>query len=145
LQAIEGRIVRSDHRILLVIDNDHETVSLYARGLRARRFSPVTVTGSEEAVRLASTCEPVVIVADLLIAARHDFRLIRQLRRDIRVHTPILLLTELTSPAMRQHARDVGCDRFLLKAGGPEALAAELRDILLEVVAPPQRGIPHVW
>jgi hypothetical protein len=45
-------------------------------------------------VTLAYTCEPVVIVAYLMIAAHDDFRLIHQLRLDVRTkHTPIVALT----------------------------------------------------
>jgi two-component system cell cycle response regulator DivK len=41
------------------------------------------------------------------------------------------VLTGLTLASVRQQAREAGCDRFLLKPCLPEALAAEIRDVLL--------------
>ena len=85
---------------------------------------------------LAGTCDPAVIVADLMTAARADFGLIHHLRQDIRTKdVPIVVLTGLTLPATRQHAREAGCDRFLLKTCVPEALAAELREVFRDAVA----------
>src|SRR5215213_2917137 len=113
--------MRSDPRIVLMIDGDHEALTLYASGLRARGFQPVTAATAEKGVTLAGTCHPAVIVTDLTTAARANFALIYQLRQDIRIKdVPILVLTGLTVPAVRQHAREAGCDRFLLKTYAPE-------------------------
>jgi two-component system cell cycle response regulator DivK len=60
------------------------------------------------------------------------FDLIHRLREDSRTRAiPIIVLTGLTLASVRQQAREAGCDRFLLKPCLPDALAGEIRDVLI--------------
>ena len=105
---------------------------MYALGLSTMGFQAITATDVDEAFERACTCQPRVIVADLSMSVLSGFDLIHRLRADIRTRAiPIIVLTGLTLASVRQQAREAGCDRFLLKPCLPDALAGEIRDVLL--------------
>jgi two-component system, cell cycle response regulator DivK len=118
--------------VVLLVDDHEDTVAMYAVGLFAHGFQPLTATDAGEAFSRACIHDPQVIVVDLAMSVRTGFDLIHQLREAPRTQDiPIIVLTGLTLASVRQHAREAGCDRFLLKPCLPEALAAEIRDVLL--------------
>jgi CheY-like chemotaxis protein len=118
--------------VVLLVDDHEDTVNMYALGLSGMGFQPVTATNADDAFDQACTCEPRVVVADLSLSVRSGFDLLHQLRADPRTRDiSIIVLTGLTLASVRQQAREAGCDRFLLKPCLPDALAAEIRDVLL--------------
>jgi two-component system cell cycle response regulator DivK len=118
--------------VVLLVDDHEDTVTMYAVGLSALGFQPVTATDVADAFERACTCGPRVIVADLSLSVLSGFDLMHRLRADTRTRDiPIIVLTGLTLASVRQQAREAGCDRFLLKPCLPDALAGEIRDVLL--------------
>jgi DNA-binding response OmpR family regulator len=117
---------------VLLVDDHEDTVAMYALGLSMMEFQPVTATTVDEGFERACTCHPQVIDADLAMAVRSGFDFIHRLRHDARTQDiPIIVLTGLTLASVRQHAREAGCTRFLVKPCLPAALAGEIRDVLL--------------
>jgi CheY-like chemotaxis protein len=123
----------SSARVVLLVDDHEDTLAMYALGLAVMGFQPVTATHVDEAFDRACSCHPRVIVADLAISVLSGFDLIHRLRADARTHEiPIIVLTGLSLASVRQHAREAGCNRFLLKPCLPDALASEIRDLLAD-------------
>ena len=119
--------------VVLLVDDREDTLAMYALGLSAVGFQPVTATNVDDAFAHACACHPRVIVADLSLSVLSGFDLMHRLRDDPRTRAiPIIALTGLTLASVRQHAREAGCHRFLLKPCLPTALAAEIRDVLLD-------------
>jgi two-component system cell cycle response regulator DivK len=115
---------------------------MYALGLSAMGFRPVTATNGDGAFHRACTYQPRVVVAHLSMSMVSRFDLIHRLRADTRTaDIPIIVLTGLTLASVRQEAREAGCDRFLLKPCSPTALAGEIRDVLL--TADDESDPPH--
>jgi two-component system cell cycle response regulator DivK len=122
----------SNAPVVLLIDDHEDTLVMYALGLSMMGFQPVTATNVDEAFDRACTCHPRVIVADLAMSGLSGFDLTHRLRNDTRTQDlPIIVLTGLALASVRQQAREAGCDRFLLKPCLPDALAGEIRDILV--------------
>ena len=118
--------------LVLLVDDHEDTVEMYALALSALGFQALTATAVDEAIERARTCQPRVIVADLSMSNLSGFDLMHRLRADRRTREiPIIVLTGLTLAAVRQQAREAGCQRFLLKPCLPAALAGEIRDVLL--------------
>jgi two-component system cell cycle response regulator DivK len=131
-QETRGGLLVISSPVVLLVDDHEDTVAMYALGLSAMGFQPITATAVDEAFERACIGQPRVIVADLSMSVLSGFDLIHRLHEDIRTRAiPIIVLTGLTLASVRQRAREAGCDRFLLKPCLPAALAGEIRDVLL--------------
>jgi len=118
--------------VVLIVDDHEDTIAMYALGLQVCGFQPLTAMNAEDAFACACRCRPDVIVTDLMISVQSGFDLVYRLRADPRTRdVAIIALTGLTLASTRQHAREAGCNRFLLKPCVPAALAAEIRDLML--------------
>lgn len=113
--------------IVLIVDDHEDSLAMYAFGLLAMGFQPITADTGEDALARASECRPDVVVADIALPGISGLDLARQLRRDARTKDAgIIVLTGQIGAAVRQQADAVGCDRFLLKPCMPDALAGEI-------------------
>ena len=124
--------MRSSSPVLLIVDDHEDSLAMYAVGLLAMGFQPITAETAEDAFLRACELRPDVVVADVVLPGGSGLDLSRRLRDDARTTgTRIIVLTGHSGGAVKQQAHDVGCDRFLLKACLPDALACEIRDVLI--------------
>jgi two-component system cell cycle response regulator DivK len=118
--------------VVLLVDRNEDTLDMYALGLSAMGFQPLTATNVDDALDRTCTHQPQVIVADLSLSVLSGFDLMHRLGEDPRTRgIPVIVLTGLTFASIRQQAREAGCQRFLLKPCLPVTLAGEIRDVLL--------------
>ena len=118
-------------RRVLVVDDDGDTRDMYSESLRAEGFDVRAARTAEEALGVASTFLPTVVVTDLRLQGKIDgLELTRRLRADGRTAgTRIIMLTGASLDNEPQHAKAAGCDRFVVKPCLPETLATEIRDL----------------
>jgi two-component system, cell cycle response regulator DivK len=115
----------------MLVDDHEDSVAMYALGLEAMGFQPLTAATAEEAYARACTSHPDVVVSDITLPGSSGLDLTRQLRRDAHTsNTGIILLTGHSGSDVQREADEAGCDRFLLKPCMPDALAAEIRAVL---------------
>ena len=119
-------------RIDVLIADDH---SLFAEALEAilgtdRRFKVVGLArDGEEAVQLASSLDPDVVLMDISMPVMDGFEATRRLRE----HDPkacVLMLTGSNARVDVDKARKAGASGYVTK----DRIAAELIDAILEVV-----------
>jgi two-component system, cell cycle response regulator DivK len=116
---------------VMLVDDHEDSVAMYAVGLEAMGFQPLTAATAEEAYERACALRPDVVVSDMTLPGSSGLDLTRQLRRDAHTsNTGIILLTGHSGSDVEQQAGEAGCDRFLLKPCMPDALAAEIRAVL---------------
>jgi len=133
--------------LVLVTEDDEDTRFVLRTMLGMRGYAVIEAANGEEAVRLAASALPDLILMDGslprldgLAAARR----IRQLGAAGRV--PIVFVSGHAEPSFRAGAREVGCDEYLVKpldferlrvvvdrhlrggAGGPSASRPECRN-----------------
>src|SRR5688500_2340649 len=68
--------------VVLIVDDHQDSVAMYAFGLLAMGFQPVTAGTAAEAFGRACTCYPDVVVADVTLSGGSGLDLTRQLRQD---------------------------------------------------------------
>jgi CheY-like chemotaxis protein len=129
-------------RTVLIVDDDHDTREMYCEALRAMGFHATTASSGEEALRMAASAPPAVLVTDLRFKGSMDgVELARRLRADRRTEgVRIIMLTGAALGSARERAEASGCDRFLLKPCLPEALASEIRRLAVSAFSPGQDG-----
>ena len=117
--------------VVLIVDDHQDSLAMYAFGLLAMGFQPLTADTAEEAFARACDIRPSVVVTDVALSGTSGLDLIRRLRDDTRTQdTAIILLTGQASASVQQEADEAGCDRFLTKPCMPDTLAVAIRDLL---------------
>jgi CheY-like chemotaxis protein len=117
--------------VVLIVDDDQDSREMYTVALSAMGFQPLVAVDAEEALARARECRPDVVVADVKLPGVSGLELTRQLRTDTQTKSAaIILLTGHSFGSVRQQAHDAGCDRFLVKPYLPDALAAQIHDVL---------------
>ncbi|MCL7453140.1 MAG: response regulator transcription factor [Anaerolineae bacterium] len=123
-------------RVLLVDDR-----SVVRRGLLMRlALEPdLRVVGaaksSEEAVMLARTTAPDVVVMDIEMPGVDGMQAIRQMR-DLTPNGAVIVLTMHGGQAIRAQALEAGARAFVEKQGGAEPLLREIRRLAAPAAGP---------
>jgi DNA-binding NarL/FixJ family response regulator len=125
--------LNNSHRIRVLIADDHR---LFGQALEAiletdRRLEVAghAVDGAE-AVELALSLEPDVILMDIAMPNMDGFQATRQIRKQ-RPHACVLMLTGSNSRTDVNRARAAGAAGYVTK----DRIAAELIDAIIEVVS----------
>ena len=119
---------RLTQRILLVDDNQAITTHL-APFLERSGFAVAVAAGGEAALQRVAQFGPDLIVLDVLVPRLDGREVLRRLRR-AEDWTPVILLTQVGSPAERAIALEEGADDYLNKPFEPFELVARIRAVL---------------
>lgn len=115
-------------RRVLFVDDDADTRRGYSVYLTAFGFDVSTAGTGEEALNLASTCTPDVVILDLGLPDIDGWEVARQLKAAPRTAAvPIIALTGADLPHERISSMRAGCDRHLSKPCEPAGLLEALR------------------
>jgi DNA-binding response OmpR family regulator len=115
-------------RILLVDDEAAITANL-APFLERAGFVVATAADGEAALRLFQEFQPDLTVLDVLMPRLDGREVLRRIRHSGN-WTPVILLTQVGSPAERAVALDEGADDYLNKPFEPYELVARIRAVL---------------
>ena len=119
---------RRSGRILLVDDESAITSNL-APFLERTGFVVATAANGETALQLMKDFQPDLAVLDVLMPRMDGREVLRRIRQSGNC-TPIILLTQVGSPAERAVALDEGADDYLNKPFEPYELVARIKAVL---------------
>jgi CheY-like chemotaxis protein len=113
---------------VLLVDDHQDSRDVFATILRYHGYTVTEASGGEDAVRLARTALPGVVVTDLNMPGMDGASLIRVLRcdRDFAA-VPILVVTADTTEEARREALSAGCSAFVLKPLTPRSFIAAVQ------------------
>jgi CheY-like chemotaxis protein len=113
--------------VLLVEDNEDNRI-IYSTVLRYRGYEVVEALDGVQAVALARSLQPALILMDLSIPELDGWEATRILRQDpITAEIPIIALTAHALADDRERATAVGFTSYLAKPVEPRAVVAEVR------------------
>jgi two-component system, cell cycle response regulator DivK len=113
--------------ILLVEDNEDNRI-IYSTVLRHVGYQVVEAADGLQAVALARSAHPDLILMDISIPHLDGWEATRILRKDPATqHTPIIALTAHALPDDRQRAVQLGFTGYLAKPVEPRTVLAEVR------------------
>jgi two-component system alkaline phosphatase synthesis response regulator PhoP len=121
---------------VLVVDDDAKTVKLVKLYLEREGFETLIAYDGIEALNLARTGSPDLIVLDLMLPDLDGFEVCRTLRHESDV--PIIMLTARTTDQDKLTGLDLGADDYVTKPFSPKELAARVRAVLRRL--PGERG-----
>ena len=125
---------------VLVVDDDVKTVELVKLYLNRDGYRVMTAYDGIEALRLARTGRPDLIVLDLMLPGIDGLEVCRTLRNESDV--PIIMLTAMTTDQDKLTGLELGADDYITKPFSPRELAARVRTVLRRI--PGERGPAQV-
>jgi DNA-binding response OmpR family regulator len=101
---------------ILVVEDDPDMRAIYRLGLETAGFAILEATSAGDALDVARTQMPQLVVADLLLGADSGADLCRALRRDPLLRSiPIVVVSGMPGEAARAAVRDAAPDAVLAK------------------------------
>jgi CheY-like chemotaxis protein len=124
------------HKVLIV-DDFEDNRSMYAEYLRYAGLDVVEAKDGAEAIEMARTEMPDLVVMDLSLPVIDGWEATRRIKHDPVTHDiPIIALTGHALEGHSQGAREAGCEGFLAKPCLPEKLLETVTEILAKHVPP---------
>ena len=121
-------------RPILVVDDDRKIVALVRAYLERDGFTVIAAYDGREALRLARSEDPSLIVLDLMLPEIDGLEVMRLLRADSDV--PVLMLTARSSLPERIIGLEKGADDYLPKPFSPAELVVRVKAVLRRVNQP---------
>ncbi len=117
--------------LVLLVDDYHDALEVWEWYLRSQGYRVLTAGSGSDAVRMAISARPHVIVLDLELPGVTGCEAARQIRgtsglRDI----PLIAATGFSHESQLAEARAAGFDRILIKPFDPADLVAEIEGAL---------------
>jgi two-component system OmpR family response regulator len=114
---------------VLVVDDEPNIVELLSTSLRFVGFDVATAADGVQALDVARTFRPDLLVLDVMMPGMDGFGLLRRLRDD-GVRSPVLFLTARDSVEDKITGLTLGADDYVTKPFSLEEVVARIRSVL---------------
>ncbi|MEM8772927.1 MAG: PleD family two-component system response regulator [Pseudomonadota bacterium] len=115
---------------VLVVDDLEPNVKLLEAKLRAEYFDVLGAYSGQEAVDMAASEQPDIILLDVMMPGMDGFEACRRIKADPETtHIPVVMVTALDQQADRVAGLEAGADDFLTKPVEDLALFARVRSL----------------
>jgi DNA-binding response OmpR family regulator len=113
---------------VLVVEDDPEINELVGAYVQIVGFRYYGVGTSEAAARAVASRHPALVILDVMLPDGDGFEICRRIKSDpATADTPILMLTALDRPELRQRGLQCGAVEYLTKPFDPDRLLAAIR------------------
>ena len=120
-------------RKILAVDDDPDQLRAVCACLNDAGFVTSTARNGREALELARSVSPDLIVLDLMMPQLDGYSVCVSLRKDADTASiPILMLTGFSSDFARRTGTDAGASDYIVKPFNPEELVSKVEAILCE-------------
>jgi two-component system response regulator MprA len=116
---------------ILLVDDDPNICSVVRRGLRFEGYAVRVAEDGPQALEIARTEPPDLVVLDVMLPGMDGLEVCRRLRRG--TTAPILMLTARDAVRDRIAGLDSGADDYLVKPFDFDELLARIRALLRRV------------
>jgi DNA-binding response OmpR family regulator len=115
-------------KMILVVDDEKRLVSLVESYLVQEGYRVVTAFDGKEALRVAISSKPDLIILDLMMPEMNGYEFMRAYQS--RASTPIILLTARVEEEEKIIGLEMGADDYVTKPFRPRELMARVRNVL---------------
>ena len=120
-----------DRRLVLVADDEEDIRALVAFRLQRAGYHVITAADGEEALTLATTRLPDLIVLDMMMPKATGLEVTRSLRgQDSTKDIPVILLTARAQEADVASGFEAGADDYVKKPFSPKDLQSRVQTLL---------------
>ena len=114
---------------LLVVDDEPNIRELLSASLRYAGFEVATASDGQQALALAESFKPDLLVLDVMMPGLDGFGVVRRLRQSGR-HTPVLFLTARDAAEDKVSGLTLGGDDYVTKPFSLDEVIARIRAVL---------------
>ena len=126
---------------MLLVEDNEDNRTIYSTVLRYLGYQVIEAVDGLEAVALARSERPALILMDISIPGMDGWEATRVLREDPSTRNiPIVALTAHALADDRKRAMEVGFNSYLAKPIEPNAVVAEVRRLIGPAGTPPTRS-----
>jgi len=119
------------HESILAADDEEDILELLRYNLSREGYRVTAAASGEEAVRLALSLLPDLILLDLLLPGMDGLEVCRRLKADARTRSiPLIMLTAKGEEADIVAGLELGADDYVTKPFSPRVLLARIRTVL---------------
>ena len=119
------------HESILAVDDEEDILELLRYNLSREGYRVTAAASGEEAVRLALSLLPDLILLDLLLPGMDGLEVCRRLKADARTRSiPLIMLTAKGEEADIVAGLELGADDYVTKPFSPRVLLARIRTVL---------------
>lgn len=117
---------------ILVVEDETFLVKIYAVKLKKEGFDVSIANDGEEAVRMAASVKPDLILLDLILPKMNGFEALEKIRATPEnKKTPVIVLSNLGQEEDIKRAEALGADDYLVKANfSIQDIVAKIRGTL---------------
>ena len=115
---------------ILVVDDDNSNLELARKILGASGYDVLLARDGYEAVKVALTALPDLILMDLSLPGLDGWEAVQQIRSRLPQAIPIVALTAHAMAGDREQALATGCTDYLAKPYKPVDLRAKISSLL---------------
>ena len=116
---------------ILVVDDELPIIELIQYNLKKEGFEVLTAENGAQALELARTEKPDLIILDLMLPDMGGFDICRILRNDTSTaRIPIIMATAKTSDSDIVSGLELGADDYITKPFSPKVLVARVKSVL---------------
>jgi len=119
---------RDDKKIVLVVEDDHNTAALVALYLKREGFKPLIAENGQRGLTLAERYSPSLVILDLMLPELDGWEVCRRLRKISEV--PVIMLTARNEEIDRVAGLTLGADDYVVKPFSPRELMARVKAVL---------------
>lgn len=118
-------------KVILIAEDEANLADALAATLRQSGLQTVLAHDGEEALSLAHTLHPALIILDVMMPKRNGFEVCAALKKDAQTQDiPVVLLTAKKSATDHQRGLEAGADHYLTKPFSPTTLIALVDEVL---------------
>ncbi|MGH9585890.1 MAG: ATP-binding response regulator, partial [Acidobacteriaceae bacterium] len=123
-----------DKKLILIIEDNHETAFVYSRYLTNAGFQCHAVSSIEEAKRVLVSAHPAAVILDLLLRSETSWGFLRALKADPAYgNVPVLVMSVIDDV---HKVYGLGADGFLMKPFAADRMISEIVRLTSESVRP---------
>ncbi|SHJ53242.1 response regulator [Paramaledivibacter caminithermalis] len=121
-------------RKILVLDDEINIIKLLKMNLELHGFEVEYALTGKEAITLAKTIKPDLMIVDLMLPDTDGFEICRNIRMDNGLrHIPIIILTAKVEETDKVIGLELGADDYVTKPFGVRELIARIKAVLRRV------------
>lgn len=127
---------------VLIVDDRQDNLYMLEILLKGNGFSVISARNGNEALRLARSDPPGLVISDILMPGMDGFAFCREWKKDpdLRAIPFVFYTATYTDPKDEKLAANMGADRFILKPVEPDVFIEQIRSVLEE--AGNDHGVP---
>jgi two-component system alkaline phosphatase synthesis response regulator PhoP len=116
---------------ILIVDDEEDILELLRFNLARERYRIISAATGEEALRLANSEIPDLIILDLMLPGMDGLAVAKRLKdKDKTQDIPIIMLTAKGEEADIVTGLELGADDYVTKPFSPRVLVARIRSVL---------------